>query len=107
MENTTFFSNTNNFLDHGENEAIISPSGTRLDWQAIFTVPSHNVGTDNLMVFLDGKLCIRGRDYTDINSGQISFSTLISPSRDFHAILVKTMKGIGEVVEAKVTWEDF
>lgn len=108
MAKARFFSNSIIKLDHTENEIMSSLRGTRTSPQATFTVPEHTVGTNNLMIFIDGRIIIRDRDYTDINSNNIQLTNPIDTNVDFHAILVKTSKDehIDIGVET-VKWESF
>ena len=115
MSKAKFFSNSVIMLDHKDSETILSLKDTRLEQQDIFKVPEHNVGTTNLMIFLDGRLCVPSRDYVDINSSQVKFTRQINIGEDFHSVLIKTSKdtvyigGDGEeiVVPSPTQWEDF
>ena len=115
MSQAKFFSNTVMMLDHKDNETTLSLKNTRLAQQRIFSVPEHSVGTSNLMIFLDGKLCVPIRDYIDMNSYQVQFTRQINIGEDFHSVLVKTSRdtvyigGDGEevVVPQPTSWEDF
>lgn len=95
MSKATFFSNTLNYFDLTENEIMSSLANTRPIPQRIFTVPQHNVDTNNLIIMIDGKVQIRGVDYEDINSSEIRFFNDIGTDKDFHSILIKNKAGEG------------
>ncbi|MCG8540829.1 MAG: hypothetical protein MJA82_12955 [Clostridia bacterium] len=103
MSKVKFFSNNLVILGGKESEIVSSLRGSRVVWQQIFTVPKHTVGTKNLLIFLDGKIMIQGRDYEDINSYEVQLTYPIDPGKDFHAILVKTGKDGNGALE----WESF
>ena len=84
-----FFSNNVVYVD-GENiERVTSLKNTRGGGQTIFDVPSHNMDTDNLIIFCDRVLQIRDVDYIDYNSNQIQFNRVISKEIDVDAILIR------------------
>lgn len=96
MSKATFFSNTLIYLDNAENEIKYSLAYTRIYDQRIFAVPEHNVNSNNLLIFLDGRIQIRGVHYEDINSFNVRFINNISPNREFYSILTKNgVEGTG------------
>ena len=84
-----FFSNNLVYVDGEQLELARSLSGERLNPQNIFNVPKHTVNTNNLLIFLNGNLQIKDKDYEDYNSSQVKFKYKIATSSDFLAILVK------------------
>ena len=99
MSKATFFSNTLIYLDNAENEVMSSLANTRPNNTRVFNVPEHNVNTNNLFIFLDGRIKIRGEDYEDINSFQIRFLYDVSTSQVFHSVLTKNgIDGDGNTV---------
>ncbi len=40
-----------------------------------WTVPQHTVGGDELLVWIEGLLCTRGVEYTDVSSTTITFTS--------------------------------
>ena len=87
-----FFSNNVVYVD-GENvEKSTSLAGTRSGLQKIFEVPAHNIDTENLLIFCNGKLQIKDKHYIDINSNQIEFVKAIKNDIDFVSILIKGNK---------------
>ena len=112
MSKAKFFSNSVIMLDHKDSEYSLSLKNTRTNAQKNFSVPMHSVGTPNLMIFLDGKLCVPNRDYTDINSTTVRFSRDIQIREDFHAVLIRTSKDIvyvgdGDTQPSAINWEYF
>lgn len=105
LSKATFFSNTLIYLDLAENETQSSLANTRPNNQLIFSVPEHNVNTDNLLIFVDGRVKIRGEHYEDINSFQVRFFSELTPNQEFHSVLIKNPISSG-IVEG-VYWEDF
>ena len=89
MSKATFFSNTLIYVDIIEDELIESLANTRLSPTRVFSVPEHNVGTNNLWIFVDGEKKILDKHYEDINSFQIRFFNDISINQDFQALLRK------------------
>lgn len=84
-----FFSNNLVYVDTEQLEIEKSLAGSRTNQQKIFQVPQHTVGTNNLLIFLNGNLKIKDIDYEDYNSNEINFKDYISINDDFIAILVK------------------
>lgn len=85
-----FFSNNVIYVDGEEVEILKSLAGERKnEFQQIFDVPSHTVGTNNLSIFLNGVLQIKDKHYEDYNSNQIKFKNKIGNGYDFVAILRK------------------
>lgn len=105
MSKVKFFSNNLIVVGGKESEIVSSLKGERTDWQQIFRVPEHTVGTKNLLIFVEGKILIPDRDYKDINSYEIELTYALEPNKDFHAILIKT----GEDGDGggALEWEDF
>lgn len=58
--------------------------------QSIFSTPAHNVGTDNLLIFVDGRLKVKTIDYEDISSDKVQFVNPILPSQVVMAFLIRT-----------------
>ena len=100
-----FFSNSLIVIGGRECEIITSPSGSRLDDEDIFTVPIHTVGTNNLLIFVDGKVLIPNIHYKDINSYQIQLTKPIGTNVDFHSILIN----LDQDSDSKddLVWQDF
>ena len=73
--------------------------------QDIFTVPEHNVGTPNLLIFVNGILQHKDIHYQDINSYQIKFITPPDPTYDIYTVLLISNEGSGEI--QNIEWEDF
>lgn len=84
-----FFSNNLVYVDTEQIEITKSLSGERNSNQKIFQVPSHTVGTNNLLIFLNGILQIKDLHYEDYNSNEVNFKNYISNDIDFIAILIK------------------
>lgn len=103
MSKVNFFSNNLIVLGGKESEIVSSLEGERVTLQQIFLVPEHEVGTNNLLIFVDGRIMIPRRDYKDINSYEIELTQAIDPSIDFHAVLIKTGKDGNGALE----WENF
>lgn len=105
MSKATFFSNTLMYYDLAENEIQSSLANTRLNNQTVFSVPEHNVNTNNLLIFVDGKIKVRGEHYEDINSFQVRFFSSLTPSQEFHSILIKNPLP-SDAIDG-IHWEDF
>lgn len=84
-----FFSNNLIYVDSEQLEITKSLSNERPNLQKIFTVPNHTVGTANLLIFLNGELQIKDKDYEDYNSHSIQFKNNVGTKSDFIAILIK------------------
>ena len=93
------------YLDLAENEIKSSLANTRLNNQSVFSVPEHNVNTNNLLIFVDGRIRIRGVHYEVINSFQVRFFSSLIPSQEFHSILIKNP--LPSDITDGVYWEDF
>ena len=106
MSKATFFSNTLNYFDIAENEVISSLANTRPEPRRVFTVPQHNINTNNLIIMINGAVKIRDVDYEDINSSQIRFFNSISIGVDFHSILIKN-KGENGTPSSDISWGSF
>lgn len=113
MSKAKFFSNSVMMLDHKDSEYTLSLKNTRTTTQRSFSVPMHNVGTPNLMIFVNGQLCVPDRDYIDINSSTVRFNRNIQTHEDFHAILIRTSKDVVYIGEGdmppseSLEWEYF
>ena len=105
MSKVKFFSNSLIVIGGKECEITTSLAGTRLQPQSIFEVPEHTIGTKNLLIYVDGKLLMPYRDYTDVNSHQVELTTSIDIDSDFYAILIIT--GNDGTAIGGVEWEDF
>lgn len=86
-----FFSNNVIYVDGEQLEYVRHPPNEREEEKPvyIFNVPSHTVGTHNLIIFLDGRLAILDKDYEDYNSYQIKFKRPIYRSQEVVALLIK------------------
>lgn len=108
MSRVQFFSNTLINLDHTECAIEYSLANTRTSPQRIFTVPEHSVNTSNLLIFIDGKMAIKGRDYEDINSYQVELTSDLPINVDFYSILIFTGTNyIGTGEGEHLIWGDF
>lgn len=103
MSKVNFFSNNLIVLGGKESEIVSSLEGERVITQQTFLVPKHQVGTKNLIIFVNGKIMIPNRDYKDINSNEIDLTYAIDPNIDFYAILIKTGKDGNGTLE----WENY
>ena len=90
MSKVNFFSNSLIVLAGKECETTSSLSNTRVKKEKRFKVPLHTIDTNNLMIFLDGKLQVKDRDYTDATSTEIEFTNEINVAVDFQSILIAT-----------------
>lgn len=86
---TRFFSNNLVLVDTKINESVKSLAGSRQSAQRVFSVPTHTIGTDNLMVYIDGLLKLRDVHYIDRNSNEIEFLYDIQAEQDFYALLIR------------------
>lgn len=84
-----FFSNNLIYVDSEQLEITKSLSNERPSLQKTFSVPNHTVGTNNLLIFLNGELQIRDKHYGDYNSHSIQFKNNVDTKSDFVAILIK------------------
>lgn len=84
-----FFSNNLIYVDSEQLEITKSLENQRPNLQKIFYVPQHTVGTDNLLIFLNGELKIKNKDYEDYNSNSIQFKNYIDTKSNFVSILIK------------------
>lgn len=57
-----------------------------------FDVPAYEVGADQLQVFVDGLLCVKGSQYTEVSSSSIAF-TFDLPADAFVVATVTASKG--------------
>ena len=55
-----------------------------------YKTPEHNMGSNNLMVFIDGKLV---KNYTSVNSTEILFSQPPMPELDYYAVVIGNAEG--------------
>lgn len=107
MSRIKFFSNNLITLDHKENEITFSLPDTRDDYIQQFKVPKHTVGTNNLLVFLDGRLVISDVHYEDINSHYISFYEPVPTDIEIYTILIKTSKDKTLKDSEVIEWQSF
>lgn len=104
MSQVNFFANTQINLNQIQYPTIFYPAPQTMG-QDIFTVPEHNVGTPNLLVFVNGILQHKDIHYQDINSYQIKFITPPDPTHDIYTVLLISNEGNGEI--QNIEWEDF
>ena len=91
MARVNFFANTNIHLRDIDFPTSWYPA-PQDELRKIFDVPSHNIGTPNLLVFLDGVLQKLGEDYKDINSTQIEFMKEVKYNNEIYVILLVQIK---------------
>lgn len=87
-----FFSNNVIYVDGENTEKVVYPKAKDEEERPpkqFFYVPSHTIDTQNLLIFLDGNIQIKDRDYEDANSDYIKFKKNIYFNQDVVAILIK------------------
>lgn len=103
-KNSRFFSNTNIYIDYGNVDRITYKKNERDEIQNVFITPRHTLNTTSLLVFKDGKLQIKDRDYEDIDSTHIRFIEGVDTNIDVDIILISS----GDpMYSGDVNWEEF
>lgn len=107
MSAYNFFSNNLIYVDGELCEITQSLANTRPTVQRIFEVPNHTVGIPNLLVFVNGSLKAKGKDYDDSNSHQVTFKNDISVGHDVICILIKGKNNDNDSSDKNIEWESF
>lgn len=86
-----FFSNNVIYVDGEQVEYLRHPPNERDEEKPVYilSAPNHTIGTHNLIVFLNGQLQIKDKDYEDYNSSQIKFTKPIYRGHDVVILLIK------------------
>lgn len=109
MSKVNFFSNSLIVLSGKECQTTSSLRNTRDAPIDIFSVPEHSIGTNNLLVFVDGILKEPIRDYIDVSSYEVQFNEDIPIGSDFKSILISTEgeDGLGKDCEIHLKQNEF
>ena len=66
---------------------------------AAFGVPTYTVGSNSLQVFLDGLLCVKGREYTEASATTVTFTSVIDADTQIVAVVTEGGTGAARAVQ--------
>ena len=58
-----------------------------------FSVPTYALGSDELQIFINGLLCVKGREYTEDTTTTVKFTEAIATDIEISAVVTKSVEG--------------